>query len=195
MTTRRYFYDCEFLEDGRTIELISIGIVADDGREYYAVNSEAPMERIRANDWLMRNVVDSLPIRYRRSLETYLAHPVNSYPKPSTTFVDLDETATVVRPRRVIANEVRDFLLAEGADLELWANYAATDFVALYQLFGPLMSLPEGIPMFTHDFQQALRRAGNPPMPQQAAGLHNALSDARHLRDCFQALADGEGTA
>ncbi len=31
----RYFYDCEFLENGNTIELISIGIVADDGREYY----------------------------------------------------------------------------------------------------------------------------------------------------------------
>lgn len=27
----RFFYDCEFLEDGRTIELISIGIVCEDG--------------------------------------------------------------------------------------------------------------------------------------------------------------------
>lgn len=33
----RYDYDCEFLEDGKTIALISIGIVADDGRTYYAV--------------------------------------------------------------------------------------------------------------------------------------------------------------
>src|SRR4051812_11038169 len=33
----KYFYDTEFLEDGQTIELISIGIVAEDGREYYAV--------------------------------------------------------------------------------------------------------------------------------------------------------------
>ena len=33
----RYFYDTEFLEDGETIDLISIGIVAEDGREYYAV--------------------------------------------------------------------------------------------------------------------------------------------------------------
>jgi hypothetical protein len=27
----RYFYDTEFLEDGKTIELISIGIVCEDG--------------------------------------------------------------------------------------------------------------------------------------------------------------------
>lgn len=187
--TTRYFYDTEFLEDGRTIDLISIGIVADDGREYYAVNSEAPMDRIRENDWLMRNVVGSLPITGRRSMETYLARSQNSYPKPSTAFIELDMTATVVRPRQVIANEVRDFLLAPGRDIELWANYAATDFVALYQLFGPMVDLPPGIPMFTHDLQQAFRAAGNPPMPEQHAGLHNALADARHLRDCYAALA------
>jgi len=189
----RYFYDCEFLEDGKTIELISIGIVADDGREYYAVNSEAPMGRIRANDWLMRNVVTSLPITGERSMETYLAHAANSYPKPSTAFIDLDQTATVVRPRQVIANEVRDFLLAGDLDLELWANYAACDFVALYQLFGPLIALPDGIPMFTHDFQQALRAAGNPPTPQQEVGLHNALDDARHLKACFDAIGARHG--
>jgi hypothetical protein len=40
-------YDLEFLEDGRTIELISIGMVCDDGREYYAVNRDMPVRRIR----------------------------------------------------------------------------------------------------------------------------------------------------
>jgi hypothetical protein len=190
----RYFYDTEFLEDGRTIELISIGIVAEDGREYYAVNSEAPMDRIRADDWLMRNVVSSLPVTGKSSMETWLACPVNTYPKPSTAFIDLDKTATVVRPRQVIANEVRDFLLAAGADIELWANYAACDFVALYQLFGRMVDLPDGIPMFTNDLQQALRRAGNPSMPEQAAGMHNAIEDARHLKACYEALTVGWGS-
>lgn len=32
----KYFLDTEFHEDGKTIDLISIGIVAEDGREYYA---------------------------------------------------------------------------------------------------------------------------------------------------------------
>ena len=53
----RYFYDTEFLEDGRTIDLISIGIVAEDGRELYLVNANAPWSRIRRHDWLMDNVV------------------------------------------------------------------------------------------------------------------------------------------
>ena len=36
----RYFYDCEFIEDGTTIDLVSIGIVAQDGRELYLVSTE-----------------------------------------------------------------------------------------------------------------------------------------------------------
>ncbi|WP_405559084.1 3'-5' exoribonuclease [Streptomyces canus] len=40
-------YDLEFLEDGRTIELISIGMVCDDGRQYYAVNRDMTVRKIR----------------------------------------------------------------------------------------------------------------------------------------------------
>jgi hypothetical protein len=36
----RYFYDTEFIENGKTIDLISIGVVREDGRSYYAVSTE-----------------------------------------------------------------------------------------------------------------------------------------------------------
>ena len=36
----RFFYDCEFIEDGATIELVSIGVVDETGREFYAVSTE-----------------------------------------------------------------------------------------------------------------------------------------------------------
>lgn len=54
----RYWLDTEFLEDGKTIELISIGIVSNDGREYYAENSE--FDPARATDWLNENVMPHL---------------------------------------------------------------------------------------------------------------------------------------
>lgn len=57
----KYFYDTEFHEDGETIDFISIGIVAEDGREYYAVNADANWDRIRQHEWLMANVVPQLP--------------------------------------------------------------------------------------------------------------------------------------
>jgi hypothetical protein len=55
-------YDTEFLEDGETIELISIGMVAEDGYEYYAVNRDMPERRIRRHPWLMENVVPNVII-------------------------------------------------------------------------------------------------------------------------------------
>lgn len=130
-------YDTEFIEDGSTIDLISIGLVADDGREYYAVASDAPWDRIRKHDWLVRNVVPYLPIAGRTSLDAYLAMHPNSYPKPSLDFVGPDLSSTLVKPRWVIANEVRDFIVGTHPDelpyVELWADYGAYDHVALCQ--------------------------------------------------------------
>lgn len=55
----RYFFDTEFMEDGKTIELVSIGIACDDGREYFACSSDADLSR--ANDWVKANVLPKLP--------------------------------------------------------------------------------------------------------------------------------------
>ncbi|MGB0973238.1 MAG: hypothetical protein ACPGVG_20135, partial [Mycobacterium sp.] len=51
----RYFYDTEFIDNGRTIELISIGVVAEDDREYYAISTEFDPER--AGRWVRKNVL------------------------------------------------------------------------------------------------------------------------------------------
>lgn len=176
------YYDCEFLEDGKTIELISIGMAADDGREYYAVCSDAPWDEIRKSDWLVRNVLPSLPVTSRRSLDAYLATGANSYPKPLIDFVGPDLGNTQVKPRQVIANEVRDFILATP-DPQLWAWYGAYDHVVLCQLWGRMISLPEGIPMWTNDLKQEAERLGNPELsPLPGVTEHNALSDAREVR-------------
>ncbi|MET0426296.1 MAG: 3'-5' exoribonuclease [Actinoplanes sp.] len=176
----RYFYDCEFLEDGKTIELISIGIVAEDGRELYLVNRDAPWKRIKKNEWLMANVVPGLPQPH--------GDWINQMPKRWP--IDFHHPA--VRSRDAIAGRVTAFLLGNDqetyTDLELWADYGAYDHVALCQLFGRMIDLPPGVPMFTNDLQQELRRLGDPSMPDQATGLHNALEDARHLKACFEAL-------
>lgn len=166
----RYFYDCEFLEDGRTIDLISIGIVAEDGREYYAVSDDAPWDRVRRHAWLMANVVPSLPGRI------------------TADGWRLDRKDPSVKHDLQIADEVRDFLLAGAGPVELWAWYGAYDHVALCQLYGPMIALPEGLPMYTRDLKQECDRLGNPRLPEQPDGVHNALADARHNLERWRAL-------
>lgn len=56
----RYFLDTEFIERGskRPIELISIGIVSEDGREFYRENSVSLARRW--SPWLESNVLPHL---------------------------------------------------------------------------------------------------------------------------------------
>ena len=54
----KYFYDTEFIEDGKTIDLISIGMVCEDGREYYAISREFDGEK--ASNWVKDNVLAKL---------------------------------------------------------------------------------------------------------------------------------------
>lgn len=177
----RYFYDTEFIEDGRTIDLISIGIVADDGREYYAVSNDTTRgrlnRRIRRHEWLMANVVPSLPKPYG---------DWNNHMPKSWLF---DYSSPLVKPRSAIASEVAAFLLAAD-EPELWADYGAYDHVALCQLWGTMMDLPSGIPMFTNDIQQEAAELGmsEEGLPQQTSGQHNALEDARHCKVRWQAI-------
>ncbi len=150
----RYFYDCEFIEDGRLVELVSIGVVDEHGREFYAVSTE--FDDTRAGPWVRRNVLDKLPSpadpawrsreRIRDDLLAFLAEPVRGRP---------------------------------GEEIELWAWYAAYDHVVLAQLWGPMPALPRILPRFTKDLRQRWDDRGRPPLPEMA-GRHDALVDARH---------------
>jgi hypothetical protein len=57
----KWFLDTEFHEDGRVIDLISIALVCEDGREYYAVSSDFNPDD--CSDWVKSNVLPYLPPR------------------------------------------------------------------------------------------------------------------------------------
>lgn len=154
----RFFYDCEFIEDGVTIELVSIGVVDEAGREFYAVSTE--FDPMRANDWVRRNVLDRLP-------------------SPS---------APVWHPRAVIRRDLMAFLEAGPKPIELWAWMAAYDHVCLAQLWGDMRALARPIPRFTHDLRQRWEDAGSPALPPAPADQHDALADARHNLARWQAI-------
>lgn len=163
----RYYYDTEFKEDGKTIDLISIGIVAEDGREYYAVSSEFDTRRVAADNWLMANVMSSIDHKQ------FVVADYEGKPLVRDIYVDDDS----VRSRNKIAQDILDF--TAGTEVEWWNWYGAYDHVALCQLFGKMIDLPNGMPMYSNDIKQLHKLAGFCKMPQQPEGLHNALADAK----------------
>jgi hypothetical protein len=141
----KYWLDTEFIEDGKSIDLISIGIVSEDGREYYCINSDCDYSK--ASPWVKVNVLPQL--------------------RPDDPH----------KNRGIIGNEVRHFI---GADKpEFWGYYADYDWVVFCWLFGAMVNLPKGWPLYCRDIKQFCDSLGNPELPLQGKGEHNALADAR----------------
>ena len=88
------------------------------------------------------------------------------------------------KPKQLIADEVGAFLLGSGKPA-LWGWFAAYDHVVLSQLFGRMLDMPPGIPMFTNDLRSLIDLAGIRLLPEQTSGNHDALEDAKHLKVRF----------
>ncbi|WP_028849041.1 polyadenylate-specific 3'-exoribonuclease AS [Thermocrispum municipale] len=146
----RFFYDTEFIEDGVTIDLVSIGVVDERGREFYAVSTQ--FDPTRAGPWVRENVLPKLP-------------PPNHEAWRSREQIKADLLAFIGTPR-------------DG--VQLWAWYAAYDHVALAQLWGAMPQLPRVLPRFTRDLRQRWEDLGKPDLPAPPENAHDALADARH---------------
>jgi len=151
----KYFIDTEFIEGfhkplfGKRrhfIDLISIGIVCEDGREYYAISTE--FNEKDADDWVKTNVISKLPRR-------------------ATSFYDsptLRQNCLLYKSNKQIAEDIRKFCFKGQIEFknnnpvfnnpEFYAYYADYDWVVFCSLFGRMIDLPTGFPMYCRDLKQ-----------------------------------------
>jgi hypothetical protein len=154
LPANRIWFDTEFIEDGTTIDLISIGMVRSDGATYYAETDQWIPGK--ASQWVRDNVIVHL------------------------------KGGDSIKSRDVIAREIVEFA---GEKPEFWAYYADYDWVALCQLFGTMMQLPDGWPMFCRDIKQWAVDVGNPKLPEQTSTEHHALADALWNKEAWDFLS------
>lgn len=175
----RYWFDTEFMEDGHTIELLSIGIVSDDGREFYAESAEANLDH--ANDWVKKNV---LPLLHTKTVDIgsgYIAErPDIEHPAVMSRSAIAESLITFARPR--------EGLRIDQDPPQFWAYYADYDWVVLCQLFGTMIDLPLFWPMFCMDVKQLAVSVGDPKLPKQESIEHHALNDARWTKVAYDFL-------
>ncbi|MGW7824667.1 hypothetical protein ACWGLF_42920 [Streptomyces puniciscabiei] len=181
------YYDTEFIDTGSSIDLISIGLVAENAEELYCVVADDElMNRVIRDEWLRRHVMSSLPVAINYSLP---ANSPDGTTNPAWSW-DLDHPDwDCVLPRSVIADQVKQFIKA-FPDPQLWAWCGARDHVVMCWLWGQMAEQPTGIPNWTNDLRQEMRRLGDPRMPEQPKGEHNALEDARFNLVRAQHLAE-----
>jgi hypothetical protein len=174
----KYFLDTEFIEDGKTIDLISIGIVAEDGRELYIENQDADLSK--ASAWVKGNVIPHL---WSQQAE------MSTEKIKANAWVRDGGIGGLHRHKR-IGSEVRLFIGDDPAP-QFWGYYADYDWVVFCQLFGTMMDLPKGFPMYCRDIKQLCDDLGNPKLPEQGKGEHHALADARWNKQAYEFLSSG----
>lgn len=152
----RYFLDTEFNEDGKTIELISIGIAREDGATLYIVSNE--FDPNTCQQWVKDNVLTKLGDAPRMS-------------------------------RKQIADEILWFVSDD--EPEFWGYFADYDWVVLCQLFGRMIDLPKGFPMYCMDLKQWAKQCSvdlKTAVPQPL-NAHNAIADAMWMLEAYRYLA------
>jgi hypothetical protein len=242
-----YFLDTEFLEGSQktlfgkikpTIDLISIGLVSGDNREYYAISKDFNLEeawnrweqRTGEGDtnnteprlyWIRENILK--PIYKELHRKEYLSTSQPIYKDivytPETelkfTYNNFKKLlAKYGKTNKQIAQEVKAFCTGDILSIEkakyynvqhkpckFYAYYADYDWVAFCWLFGKMIDLPNGFPMYCRDLKQILdekdmaRQDGTNVVeiknmenyPKQENG-HNALDDARWNFKLFKFL-------
>ena len=207
-----YFFDTEFIEGSQkklfghtkpTIDLISIGIVSEDGREYYAISKDFNLkeawnrwqQRTGEGDrnnieprlyWLRDNVLKSIFIELRaKEVEEYnIAKRINvvlDFPTYSFCFREFRRLINKYgKSNKQIAEEVynfcsNDYHKGNNLDYEqriqyslydkfkpkFYGYYSDYDWVVFCWLFGKMIDLPKGFPMYCIDLQQESDRIYN----------------------------------
>jgi hypothetical protein len=253
----KYFIDTEFKEEPNTIDLISIGIVADDGRAYYAISKEFNLRKVWKDAWLRDNVLKLIYNELYKRLSTYektkgtffapfpftrrgFSHLINKFGKPvkniaaeiiefinprGETYENGIGMNTVINsltradcwnktfyPREFDYIEKHNTFIPEsifniGMDgkgeernrariynqPEFYGYYADYDWVVFCWIFGRMIDLPKGFPMYCRDLKQMLDdniltkewKRDNCPDPE---GEHNALIDAEWNKKLYEKI-------
>ena len=172
----KFFYDSEFIEGflpnrilgislpnwlskrRHAIDLISISIVAEDGDTYTAISREYNYDD--ASDWVKKNVIEPLYVHTvhgdnRNFLDVHNFH--KAYGQSNKVIAeDIELFIFSKMPAKAMEVDGNMTLIKHLTDVHLYGYFSAYDHVLLSSLFGAMMDLPNGFPMYTIDLKQML---------------------------------------
>lgn len=166
---KRWFIDTEFMEERGRMELLSIAIVSEDGSEkLYAINRDANISR--ANDWVIKNVIP-------RIHHEWFKHAIH-----------LDEIKKKIM--ELIPPKPKD-PGAEWHKPEFWGYYCDYDWVNFCWIFGKMIDLPNGYPMYCLDLKQVSKLHDDFQFEKQDPNAeHHAMNDAEWNRQQYLKLVE-----
>jgi hypothetical protein len=168
------FLDSEFTGGHRGTTLISIGLISEDGRTFYAELLDYDTEQI--NDWLKENVIPNLQ---------------------GNRFIPSEDLRNyrVLGDRAMVGSHLNTWL-SQFDQVEIWSDVYHFDWVLFSDLFGNDFSLPENVSYIPFDIATFFKVKGiDPDISREGfVGVedtelkHNALWDAKIIKMCYEKL-------
>jgi hypothetical protein len=189
------FFDTEFTGLHQKTTLISIGILSECGRTFYAELTD--YDKSELDEWLQTNVIANLMMHEPEvgEEEYYAATRHSSNPHGN----DLYESYSV--QLRCNMPKLKDELskwLSQFNHVKMWSDCLAYDWVLFCNIFGTARDLPSNVYYIPFDIATLMHEKGIDPdisreeysgiCSTQAIQKHNALWDAQVIKKCYEKL-------
>lgn len=132
------YFDTEFTGLHKDTTLISIGIVAENGKKFYAEFTD--YDRNQCNDWINENVINNLFLWQIGVTKEF------------------GEDTTYVRGDKEWIFDALGKWLQQFDSVQFVSDVCHYDFVLLIDLFGSAWDLPKNVPPVCHDISQDIAR-------------------------------------
>jgi hypothetical protein len=191
----KVFFDTEFTGLHQNTSLISIGLISEDGRTFYAELND--YDESQVDDWIKQNVINNLifPEPPEGQQDHYSARRSKNNPVGKNLYKDY---SVDLRGRTGDVKTAIEIWLSQFDSVEMWSDCLAYDWVLFNQIFGHAFNIPKNVYYIPFDICTLFKINGiDPDISREFyAGLsegvndvkHNALHDAKVIRACYEKL-------
>lgn len=197
----KIFLDTEFTGLHQRTTLISLGMVSEDGRTFYAELNDYDITQV--DDWIQKNVIDNL--RFSAPDENEDEHFTASRHDSNPVGNDIYDSYSLEMRGNLpaVKHALNRWLLSFDA-IEVWPGCLADDWVLFNEIFGGAFHIPNNVYYIPFDIYTLFKANEiDPDISREEFGLssdcgtlpdpsewakHNALWDAKVIKMCYEKL-------
>lgn len=174
----KIFFDTEFTGLHKGTSLISIGLISEDGKTFYAELQD--YDKTQVDEWIKENVINNTSyLKETDNLEMASQSYITFY-------------APVIN-KQFLEADLREWF-SQFDKVEIWSDCLAYDWVLFNDIFGHAFNIPQNVYYIPFDICTLFKIKGIDPdvnreeFAEINGKKHNALHDAEVIKACYEKL-------
>lgn len=180
----KVFFDTEFTGLHQNTTLISIGLISECGKTFYA--ELVDYDKLQIDEWLQSNVINNLVFNDDKNAKL---DNIDFYMDSFNNYVGKCNLGKL--------NIELSKWLNQFEQVEIWSDCLSYDWVLFNQIFGHAFNIPKNVYYIPFDICTLFKVKGIDPdinreefaKMQNGSQKHNALWDAKVIKRCFELLS------